>query len=191
MADRQKCTTHRNRDSTGVCVNCGKPYCAACLERIGRGYVCFTCLKGVARDTLKKQSYRPLTLGIIVAAGLFLAMAAAAIVSIGGTLISAIGALGANQVGGGLTAFFQKNPAALRDIAIGIGKALVFFYEAYLLSMNRSFSFWLGLVVAAVVLYFGITAPYTALSNVGLLFELMIPFVAFALIIVSYRELTA
>src|SRR3989338_4062906 len=107
--DRMKCSTHRNKDAIATCVNCGKPYCTVCLERIGRGYVCFSCLKNVARETLKKGSYKPLTLPIIVAAAIFLAMAIAAVALNVQVIIGAVAALAASKPDNLLPAFIEKN----------------------------------------------------------------------------------
>jgi hypothetical protein len=35
-----KCVNHSEADASGVCVNCGKSFCAACVVQLGGTYYC-------------------------------------------------------------------------------------------------------------------------------------------------------
>ncbi|MGD0080009.1 MAG: hypothetical protein ABSB80_05110 [Methanoregula sp.] len=50
------CCNHPNKEAQGICVNCGKPYCADCLVQIDDKNYCKDCIRRKVED---KTQYYP------------------------------------------------------------------------------------------------------------------------------------
>lgn len=55
------CTKHPDREASGMCVSCGKPFCEECLSEVkGKNY-CKTCLAETIELLQKRDTSRPKT----------------------------------------------------------------------------------------------------------------------------------
>ncbi len=180
-----KCTIHPERDAVARCVKCEKPYCRQDLERIGRNYVCFNCLKGIAKSTLSKRSYRPLTMGLISAAGLFVVLG---IVAIGSKYSFLIGAF-MSFLAFNFAQFMKANGDKAVSVGMNIGKAVVYFIEAYLVSMNKTMGLVIGVIICVILLAYGI-GNFAQLSQIGIVIDVVIPVLILFLLVINRKELT-
>ena len=185
MDRKMFCSKHPQREAAARCVKCGKYYCRQDLESIGRNYVCFGCLKGIAKKTLDKRSYKPLTMGILVAAGIFIALGVVSIASkfdfISGFFSSLIKYQAADYMGKNTSEFWATGAEML--------KAGFFFLQAYLLSMNKTAALIIGIIASVVLLAQGIQ-NFAALDQFGLVFQIIIPVAILFLLLANRKELS-
>lgn len=178
-----KCTIHKNREAVGKCIKCSRYFCSSCVEKIGRNYICFDCLKKVAKESLRKKSYKSLTVPLMLAVGIFAAMGIAALALRFDTLLALIQAFTKNA----LPEYIAASEEKIRELFFSFLKALLFFFEAYLISMNKLGGFFLGILISLLLIGFA-SASYPAISNTTIIFEILLPLLALLFLILSRKE---
>ena len=66
------CNNHPDKEATGMCVSCGKPYCADCLVDVGGKMHCKDCLANSDFDSNNTYNYKSKSLAVVLC--LFLGM---------------------------------------------------------------------------------------------------------------------
>lgn len=66
------CTNHNDKEATGMCVSCGKPYCADCLIDVGGKMHCKDCLANSDFESNNTYNYKSKSLAVVLC--LFLGM---------------------------------------------------------------------------------------------------------------------
>ena len=67
------CVNHRDREAVAKCRRCGRPFCAADLEPVGKYWYDFDCLKEIAREA-RAVKYGKVTASLAVGALLAVAL---------------------------------------------------------------------------------------------------------------------
>ncbi|MCX6777377.1 MAG: B-box zinc finger protein [Candidatus Micrarchaeota archaeon] len=202
------CANHPERDALANCVNCGKPFCENCLERVGKNYICLDCLEEVLKRSLKERAYGRLTARLAVGGGVFLTLAAITVISqlwsLGEVLSSMLADLALflhnllpQQVGDAMVASLMPGTAvAGREklaMAMEFAKAGLYAIEGYGLLMNRGWAYWLGVVLCISIMTFRFNDLVSgAFSNAPLavvIMSILAPLALLGILLTSKRDL--
>ncbi|VVB65649.1 Uncharacterised protein [Candidatus Gugararchaeum adminiculabundum] len=183
------CENHPDTPAIGLCVKCEKSYCANCIERVGRGYVCFDCLKEVATASIDRHTHKSLTLKIGAIAILFLLIAVYHSILSYPTMAPLLRAISTGTAGAFLS--YQKSAAVAAMVSMGI--ALILAIQAGLLLLNKEISFWTGMLIALYSLYYYVSliidnaaGPQTS----NLFFGVFIPAATVVLLVFAKNDIT-
>lgn len=140
-----KCVNHPDRDAVYRCTVCKKHYCAACVELIDNKPYCFDCLKGIVRKT-RSEITKGLTLNLMVAAMIAVLIAVMSI-TLTPDLIDLF-----FKASRDLTAFTKITALQLQ----GLAYAVLLIAVAFGIFTTKAWSFYLGILLNALVLMIGI-----------------------------------
>ncbi len=171
-----KCSIHKNKEAFAKCSVCKKPFCEACLETLGEKYICFDCLKKVAKKQIDKSKYSPykslnfsLLISIASFALIFLYM-----------LFLSFPIMP--------DAFADLYSLEAKDFLMLVGKATLLIIEIALIYISSSIAFILGiLIIIGLILspFIEIAFPELIvltpeLTNQVIVFHIILPIIAWA-----------